>query len=196
MSIEQVTQVIPATGQLPLPPGNYFLLISTTAALNVRIQKAVGNSEGCNGIVASLLLQRVETWQQLVMIGAAGTNVTFIYGVATVREDVTDIRSQIAVISGTSAFAEAPAATLSTPASLVVVTANKQTVAANLLRRRITVSNQSTSTGSVFVQTAAAGAGIGLELQAGQSVEIRGTYAFDLRNDSGGNCTVGLFEES
>jgi hypothetical protein len=196
MSVEQVTQVIPATGQIPLPPGNFFLLISTTASLNVRIQKAVGNSEGCNGIQTSLLLVRVDQWQQLVLIGAAGTSVTYIYGVTTAREDTTDIRAQIAILSGTSAIAETPAATLSTPATVVVATASATTVAANLARRRITVSNNSSSTGSVFAQTVAAGAGRGLEIQPGQSLEIRGTYTFDLRNDSGGNCTISTFEES
>lgn len=91
---------------------------------------------------------------------------------------------------------ELPSSAIATPAANVIATGAALAIAANASRRRLTISSLSTNTGSVFVQANGAGAGRGIELQPGMSVEIKTTAAVDVRNDSGANQTVMQFEET
>ncbi len=91
---------------------------------------------------------------------------------------------------------ELPSSAIATPAADVIATASALAIAANTARRRLSISALSTNTGSVFVQANAAGAGRGIELQPGMTVELKTTAAVDVRNDSGANQTVMRFEET
>jgi hypothetical protein len=78
----------------------------------------------------------------------------------------------------------------------VIANTSALVIAANASRRRISISSLSSNVGSVFIQATGAGAGRGIELQSGQTFEIKTTAAFDVRNDSGAACTVMRFEET
>lgn len=196
-NIDSKVETIPANGVLNLTNANFLFLISATAAVTLKFQNAnLGSAENISNVLAGLQISRVKPWAFCNISGAAGTQVTLWYGYTDVREDNTIFSQQIAVIAGVTPVSISPSATIATPAALVVATGNKQSIAANLLRRRITVCNLSTNLGSVFIQAPAAGAGIGIELQAGTFVELDTTSAFDLRNDSGAAVTVTTFEET
>lgn len=91
---------------------------------------------------------------------------------------------------------EVPSAAIATPAADAILNAAALAVGANAARRRISVCSLSANTGSVFVQATGAGAGVGIELQPGQTIELKTTAAFDVRNDSGATQTVMRFEET
>lgn len=196
MSINSFTEIVDASGQKRLSGNNNFLfLISATAAVTVQFSRG-GTQEIFTGQIGGLQVARVKPWDYAFFIAAPGTSLTFYYGAALVREDASTLQQQIATIAGTVPVVTSPASALSTPAATVVGTAAASTIAANLLRRRITICSLSTNTGSVFIQTVGAGAGRGIELQPGQFVEIDNTVAMDVRNDSGANQTFTVFEES
>ena len=194
-NVNSQSQTIDASGQLRLPNGNFFYLIAATAALTVSFQKG-GSTEIFQNAIGGLQIGRVKGWDWAFLQAAPGTVVTFFYGITVLREDVTVLQQQIATIAGTVPVVVSPASTVATPAGLAVVTATATTVAANLLRRRITFCSASTNTGSVFIQAVGAGAGRGIELQPGQSLEVDNTVALDIRNDSGATQTITTFEET
>jgi len=195
MSSQLRTETIPANGQLISGPGNFFFMITASASVDVKMIGA-GTSWGATGVSAGYLKANVQRWDRLVIAGAAGTVVTFFVGDEDVSEDVTDIRAQIALIGGVTLVSEAPSTAISSPAASVRATGGADTIAANLSRKRITVSSISTNTGSLYLQSVGAGAGRGLELQPGMSLEIKTTAAIDVRNDSGASQTYTIFEET
>jgi hypothetical protein len=199
-NIDTRTEVVSATGVVKLPNANFIFVISSTG--NVALQlirtglRPGAAQENYNGQLAGLQISRTNAWDFATVTAAAGVAITFMYGNASVRDDVTLFNQQIAVISGVTAVAFQPSSTVATPAAQAVANANKVSLAANLLRRRITICSLSTNTGSVFVQAPAAGAGIGIELQPGTFTEFDTTAALDVRNDSGAVQTITTFEET
>ncbi len=194
-NVNSFSQTVDASGQLRLANANFLYLIAATASVTISLQKG-GSTEIFQNAIGGLQLGRVKGWDWAFFNAAPGTVLTFYYGITILREDVTVLQQQIATIAGTVPITNQPASTIATPAAVAVVTATASTVAANLLRRRITVSALSTNTGSLFIQAVGAGAGRGIELQPGTFVEIDNTSAFDLRNDTGANQTYSTFEET
>lgn len=206
MTIERYIEAIPQSSdavpkQLPLErgPGNFLLLVTAGAAVTVTLNYHIqggGAREVFAGITAGLYLRRVKRWDGIRIDGAVGTSVTFFYGDEITAKDETDIRQQIAVIGGVTAVADQPASVLNAVTSQLIATANRFAVPANAARRRITVCNPANGTGPVYLQSPGlATANVGIPVAQGTFVEIKGTYAFDVRNDSGANQTISFFEE-
>lgn len=194
--VERYSQVIPANGRLELPRGNLLIFISSTAAVNVRIERG-GASEGINGVTGGLRVRRIRSWDNVIVIGAAGTTCVYFLGSDDVTEDVTDVFLQVTVIAGTASFAEAPAATVADTAAITRATATQgQLFPANLLRRRISVHVESANAGSCYARALGGGANNIGELQPGVVYNFNGTYGLDVRNDTGANALFYLFEES
>lgn len=194
--VNSYSQAVDASGRWNLPAdANFFYLISSTAALAITLW-VDGRQEVFSNAIGGLQLGRVKPWTQAFITAAPGTVITLIYGGVFLREDVTILQQQIATVAGTVTTTTAPASTIATPAALAVANASATTVAANLLRRRITFCSPSTNSGSVFLQAVGAGAGRGIELQAGIFIEIDNTAAIDIRNDSGAVQTITTFEET
>lgn len=191
------TELIPAGGEIQLGEANFFFLLSATLAVDVNFQ-ADGSSYGAAQVTGGYVKGKIAPWRRATIRGTAGSTVVFFYGDEELREDITDFRQTIATIAGLVGVTDAPSSTLATAARQTVANANKVTIAANLARRRITISNPSDNAtpGLVYVQTAAAGAGRGYPLDSGLSVEFRTTAALDVRNDSGGAVDITTFEES
>lgn len=195
MSTELRQQTIPASGELVVSQtANFLFLLSATIAVDVRFQEG-GTTYGAVGVSAGYVKGKVKPWDRAVFKGTAGTVVSYFIGTEELREDITDFRQQIATIAGIVKITEEPAATLNTSLTSSIANLAALSVVANLSRKRITLSALSTNTGSVFVQSPGAGANIGIELQPGMTLEIKGTYAFDVRNDSGAAQVVNRFEE-
>lgn len=195
MSIERYSRTIPASGVIEHSNGNFVLLLTATAAVNLRADRQ-GWSEGFNGITGGVLIRRIKPWDGIQIIGVAGTTVEYIVGQEVVEKDETDIRLQIATIAGVAAFSEQPSATfVTTVANTDILTANSADVAANLSRRRITVVADSANTGSLRVRDQAATTDGGIELQPGMFVELKTTAAFRILNNSGATQAYSLQEE-
>lgn len=193
--IERYTQTINASGRAELAGGNYFLLLTANATVNVRAD-ARGVSEGFNGVIGGVLIRRVKPWDQLIIIGAAGTTLEYFHGHEFVEQDETDIRLGVSAVTGTVATAERPSDTVSNLAPVVIATAAAaQIVAASITRRRMRVQADSTNPGSVFIRTAAGTSNI-FELQPGVSQAFDTFDELFARNDTGANCTVYRFEET
>lgn len=200
-NIDSRSEVIPANGILNLSNANFMFLQSATLAVALKfVAASLGSSENFGSVIAGLQISRVKPWAYCNVTGTPGTVVTFWYGYTDVREDNTIFSQQIAVIAGVTAVAISPSSTISTTSALLVIaTGSATTIAANLARRRITVTNPSTNStgGSVFIQSVGkALASAGIEVAQGSSVEMDTTAAFDVRNDSGANVAVSTFEES
>lgn len=195
-NVERFSQVIPANGILELPRGNLFILLSATAAINLRMQ-GKGFAEGVDGTTGGVRLRRVLPWDTIRLIGAAGTTCVYFIGSDETDEDLTEVFLQSTVIAGTTAVAEAPSATVSALADNALPAATTETIAANLLRRRITIGCLGTNTVGFRVKNSGGPALSGIEIQPGMYEEFRTTAALDIRNDDAAVATsYYIFEES
>jgi hypothetical protein len=200
-ALDQRTEVIPASGTVQLSPANFVFVLTATGNVALKLQRS-GVQRGANqenygsSQLAGLQVSRTQRWDWAQFTGTPGATVTFIYGTTDVREDNTLFNQQIATVAGVVTTQTQPSSTVATPAAVAVNTATASTIAANLLRRRITLCAPSTNTGSMFVQAVGAGAGRGIELQPGIFVEFDTTSALDVRNDSGATQTYTIFEET
>lgn len=189
------SETIPATGRIGLAPGNFFFLLNASANISITFDRG-GVNFGAADIGAGYVKGNVREWDRAVITGPAGTTVQFFYGTEDLSEDFTDFRAQIATISGVTAVAEQPAASIVSTASAALATGNSLDISANLARRRITICNESTSGGSVWVRDQLATTNAGEELQPGTSKEFKGTYALRVRNNSGFSANISTNEES
>ncbi len=202
MTIETSTMVIPASGRLELPPNNYFLLFTATAAVDVRFQTR-GSQEGFVGVTSNCLLKRVNPWSFAFITGPAGTSIQLAQGTENVIEDETDIRGTATSIAGVVQVNDVVRSLAASPAVVTRATAGADTIAANASRRAIWINNISGIAGSggtagavLFLQSVAAGARRGIPIQDGQSLRIGISTAFDLRNDSGVTAAYNVQEET
>jgi hypothetical protein len=205
MSIERYVETIPQSNdavpkQLPLErgPGNYLLLQVSSALVTVTLMED-GPREVFANILGGLFVKRVKPWKNLRIDGPIGTSCTFFIGAQVVDRDETDIRLQTSVIAGVTLTADSPAATLNDNAP-VALPNNAQTpvFAGNGSRRRMKVSFASNAVippATVFFRKNAAVNNL-MEVQPGAVYPFDGTYAVDVRNDSGGALSAMIFEEA
>jgi hypothetical protein len=203
-ALDQRTEVIPASGTLQLSPANFIFVITSTGNASLKLQRS-GIQKGANqenygsSQLAGLQISRTQRWDWAQISGAPGVSVTFIYGTTDVREDVTQFNQQIATVAGVVAVATSPSATLADTADTAQASGTQTVIAANLLRRRITIGVLSTGGNSVRVSQAG-GAGRGLEIQPGMFTEFDTTAALTVRNDntngSGASTTWYALEET
>lgn len=195
--VTRYVETIPASGRIDRSRGNFFLLFSSTVSLNV-LMETEGTSEQINGVTGGVRVRRVTPWKALTIFGAAGGSVEFFFGADDVQEDEVDVFLQIATIAGVASIAESPSATFNSQADQSIAAAGSFDIAANLLRRRITIGSLSTNTDPVNLrvrdQTATTGEGI--ELQAGTFVELKTTAALRIRNNGAVAQTAWIVEES
>jgi len=195
VSIERRTQTINATGRADLARGNYFLLLVASASVDVRAVSG-GTSEGFNGVLGGIVIKRVKPWDEMQILGVAGTTLEYFVGSEEVTEDETDIRLGVSAIAGTVTVAERPTDTVSNLAPVVVATgAAASVVAASITRRKMRIQADSLNAGSVFIRTAAGTSNIA-ELQAGTGMDVDTFDELFARNDTGADATVYRFEQT
>jgi len=183
-NIDSRTETVDATGVLKLANANFFFLISSTSAVNLRFVRSP-SAENINGFSAGVQIQRLERWDYLFITAAVGTVLTFMYGYADVREDATLFNQQIAVIAGVTAVALNPSSALTDTVDTAQATGTETTIAANLARRRITIGVPPTAAANEPVRVSSAGgAGRGIVIQPGTNQEFQTTSALHVRNDN------------
>lgn len=171
MSVERKTQVINATGRAELARGNYFLLLTSTASVDVRADRD-GTSEGFNGIIGGFLIKRVKPWDQMIVVGAAGDVIEYIVGSEAIVEDETDIRLGVSAIAGTVSTVERPSDTVSDLAPVVLASGVAAIIVpSSTTRRRMRVQVDPAGASGVFVRTAAGGNNL-TELQPGALISL------------------------
>jgi hypothetical protein len=196
MGIERRTETIPASGVTSTPRGNYFLLLTANAAVNLRAE-ARGTSEGFNGVIGGVFIRRKLPWDFIEIIGVAGTTLEYFVGHEEVTTDETDIRLAVSVIAGAVTVNESPGMTISDIAPVVVATGGEGALfAANAARKRVRVYADGNNGGACYARPAGASVNNIAELQPGMFHEFKTIAGLDVRNDTGGNATFYIFEES
>lgn len=191
MTTEVIAQSITAALGADFGQGSTLYIKTAASPLTIigRRRRTGAQPVKLTNVGAGLKFRTTDRWETLRVTTTVDQNIELI-----ISDDDVDVANAVSV-SGVASVSMVGPATLNASTSQVLATANAIARAQNLNRKSITVSNYTGSTGSVFIQSTAAGASKGTELQVGQSVQITGTYAFDVRNDSGGNCTIGFYEE-
>lgn len=194
MSIDSRTQVFDASGQLRLANGNFIFIISASALVTIVLNK-LGSSETFAANAAGLLIARVKNWDFAFLQAAPGTTVSFFYGIGAFREDNTDFRQALATISGSVNVQTIPSATYVDTPDVAQAITSETAIAANLLRRRITIGVLSTSLAGVRVSFTGGGNTRGIEIQPGTFVEFDTTAALKVRNIDAVNVATWYAEE-
>lgn len=194
MGTRTYTLTFAGAGTLTLPGGVFFYIKSASAALVITTRGSTTAPIAFENVGAGLRFGPVpidKRWTYLDVTSTVGQVVE-----AVVSDDAeVDIASTVNV-AGSVTIQELPATALSTPAASNVLTATALSVAANPARKRIKVCNDPANSGNVYLQAVGAGAGRGVPIQPGMYEEVKGTYAFDVRNDSGSTVVVTLAEET
>jgi hypothetical protein len=182
--LQSRSEVVPASGVINLTNANFFFLISVSVGtIRLRLQKG-GSFEEYAGLSAGLQVARMKRWEWATIDNATpGAVITFFYGYADFREDVTSFNQQIATIAGTVGVAILPSSVFTDTADTAQAIATQTVISANLSRRRITIGVLATSTENVRV-SAAGGAGRGVQIQPGTYVEFDNTSALTVRNNN------------
>jgi hypothetical protein len=195
-NLQLYNQVLPPGGTMNLDSGNFFFLLSNALAVNLLIQYPTGSTEIMNGIQSGSQIKRVKTWQAAKLIGTAGSLVSFWHGYEFSREDQTNFQSVIASIAGNVSVvpgvgsANAP----TDRADLVVAAGGNQAIAANPLRRSISIGSLSTNapaTTNLRIQAVLTG---GVELQPGTFYNIATTAALNVHNGDANAQTIWVQE--
>lgn len=204
MTIERYSETIPQTPtgqQLPLErsTGNFFLLLNSANLVKVTLMYDGSREEFAN-VTAGVYIRRVRPWTNLRIDGPIGTPVSFYFGAApNTLSDETDIRLQLAQLTGVTLVADQPGAGINDNAPVALPTAQQTTVfPANLTRRRMKVSfasNAAIPPATVFFRKVGAANNL-MEVQPGAVYPFDGTYGMDVRNDSGGALSAMIFEEA
>ena len=198
MSIERRSEVIGALGVVEAARGNLLILFSSTAAVNVRLVRD-GHTEGFDNITGGVRIARIKPFDSVRIVGAPGTTVVYIVGQENVNEDRVEVFLQVTTVAGTVAVAAAPTTTLTTPVDVSVATATSSDIAANPLRRKITISALSTNapaTLNLRVRDQAATTEAGFELQPGMSVTLETIAALRIRNNDANAQSYTIVEET
>lgn len=190
MAVDSYQLAIPASGQILMPnPANFFFLLNVSSGAVTSLFQSKAAREQFQGLSAGLRVQRLKSWDSLVITGIAGTVVTFFYGTETPREDSTDYVQTIATISGSVTvtpglgFPNTP-----TDHADVTVTAGSvdTTITANALRRSVSIGSLSTNapaTSNLRVQGSPGAATTkGVELQPGTYINLPTTAALAVYN--------------
>jgi hypothetical protein len=200
-NLDTRTEQIPATGVVNLGNANFLFVISATGAVSFKLKRqglARGaNQENYTGITAGLQVARTQRWDFCDVTGTPGVTVTFIYGYTDIREDVTLFNQQIAVISGVTAVATQPSATITDTAPISPTVAGQHAlVPQNLARRRVTIFSDPANVGdtAIFLRKAGGANNLGF-IVPGTYEEFDTTAGLDYQCTNGGD-KLYIFEES
>jgi hypothetical protein len=146
------SQNIPASGQLALDSGNFFFLLATASAIPITFNAQYGGpTENMIGIPIGTQIYRVKSWNSLLLTGTPGALITFWHGYSFTRQDYTNFQAAFATVNtaaGTSLAVVPGLGSSISPidrADVVVGAGGNAAIAANPLRRSITVGSLSTN---------------------------------------------------
>jgi hypothetical protein len=200
MTVQITQEVIPPNGQKNLNPGKYFFCINAPVGGYAFQTWGKSGSEtygSSSSLIApvGLKVARVKGWQSAIIFGVPGQTITYVYGDEVVApQDITDILSQIATISGSVITILNPSGTVDAIAPLLtVVTAGAALFPVNAARRRITVYSDPNNPGNVYFMDPTLADKVGF-IQPGTFQEFDTTAALGYADAAGGN-TLYFLEE-
>lgn len=193
MSSTLRTEVFPATGQIVFGSANFLMLVSTGAAMDVKLFRD-GTSMDYVGLQAGFVKGLVRSFDRGTLTGTAGSSVSYFIGQEEINEDFTDYRRTVGVFQAQqSASLQAPSADVSVGAGA----GGTLIVAANAARRKVTIKLLNTADTNIRVgPTATITATRGLQLEGGQSYTYEGTDALYGIREGGTTAPVCILEEN
>lgn len=197
MSINRYTPTIPASGVIETQTGNFFLLLSATGSVSLRLENG-GHAEQFNGVTGGLLVRRIKPWENARVLGAPGVVLEYLQGSDFVDKDEVDVRLQIATIAGVAAVRTQPFASVAdTPIVTLAQSANGVLFAANALRQRIRVFVDPNNPDIATARVAGPGVNTVAYLQPGAVYEFPGLYGLHVYTPATvGTYNFALFEEA
>jgi hypothetical protein len=184
-NLQLYNQVLPPGGQMSLDTGNFFFLLSIALPVNLLIQYPTGSTEIMNGIQPGSQIKRVKTWSRAILAGTAGSLVSFWHGYEFSREDQTNFQSVIATIAGNVTVVPGIGSSVSPTdrADVAVAAGGNAVIAANPLRKSITVGSLSTNApATTNLRLQGSDAIGGIELQPGTYYNIQTSAALNVHN--------------
>lgn len=203
MTVRIVQQVFPASGLINLEPGKYFFCINAPVSgygFQTWGRSGSENYGSTTSLIAPVGLKvgRIKGWTQAQLYGTSGQSITYVYGDEVVApQDVTDILSQIATISGSVITQVNPSTTITdTPPISPTVAGQHALFAGNPARRRITVYSDPNNAGDnqIYLRKGGGANDLGF-IVPGVYTEFDTIAAMDYRCVNGGD-KLYLFEES
>ncbi len=197
MTTKTHTVIFNAPGSVVLGQGKYFFIAAASAALDIELRHRDSSPEHLTGVGAGLKYKPLDAnaakFYEIALTSASVQNVVIV-----ISDGAEVDFASVVTVSGGINNSEQPSAAVATPARTTVNNGTASTIAANALRRRITISNPSDNAtpGLIYVQAPGSGAGRGYPLDPGLSGEFKTTAALDVRNDSGGAVDFTRFEET
>lgn len=197
MSINRYTPTIPASGVIETQTGNFFLLLSASGSVSLRLENG-GHAEQFNGVNGGLLVRRIKPWENARILGAAGITLEFLQGSDFVEKDETDVRLQIATIAGVAATRIQPFASVAdSPLVTIAAGGNAALFPANPLRQRVRVFVDPNNPDIATARVAGPGVNTIAYLQPGAVYEFPGLYGLHaFCPATAGNYNFAIFEES
>jgi hypothetical protein len=183
-------QVLPAGGQMALDTGNFFFLLANAGALPITFLAQYGGpTENMVGIPVGTQIYRVKSWQSLLLTGTPGALVSFWHGYGFTRQDYTNFQAAFATVNTAAGTALAVVPGLGSAispvdrADIVIAPGGNAAIAANPLRRSITVGSLSTNAPATTQLRLQGTDNIGgAELQAGEYYNIATTAGLIIHN--------------
>ena len=178
-----------------LPQGRFFMIKSAAAALTVECERADSQPVVFANVGAGLQYNSLDAgkWLRMKVTSQVAQTVEIV-----ISDEAAVSFANTVNVAGAVQMIETPSAALATPARVTRATGGASTIAANPLRKRITIANPSDNAtpGLLYVQAVGAGVGRGIPLDTGMFVELKTTAAIDVRNDSGASVDFTTFEET
>jgi hypothetical protein len=194
VSARNYVQTLGAGETIRLPAGRYFYIRTATSPLDIVSEGNPGSPLRFIGVSAGAKFGPVaegQGWRFLIVTSALAQNIEI-----TISDDgLFEIASSVTV-TGSVLTSEAPASTATDSAPVVRANGTQGAlIAANVSRKRVHVTADSANGGICYVR-AVGGANNLAELAPGQTWTFKGTYALEVRNDTGAAATFYLFEEN
>lgn len=194
MSARNYSQTLGAGETITLPAGRYFYVRTALTAIDVVSEGNPGSPARFIGISAGAKFGPVSEgrgWKKLKVTSALAQSIEIV-----ISDDGDFEISSSVTVAGSVLTSEAPASSVTDlPAVSRLNATQGALIAANVTRKRITVTASSANAGICFVR-AVGGANNLAELAPGMSWQFKGTYALEVRNDTGAAANFYLFEEN
>ena len=201
-NLQLYNQVLGPNGQMQLDSGNFFFLLASASALPITFLAQYGGpTENMIGIPVGTQIYRVKSWNTLTLTGTPGAVLQFWHGYGFTRQDYTNFQAAFATVNTAAGTALAVVPGLGSAispvdrADVVVAAGGNAVIAANALRRSITVGSLSTNApATTNLRLQGSDAIGGVELQAGTYYNIATSAALNVHNADANAQTIWVQE--
>jgi len=196
-NLQLYNQAIPPSGTFALDSGNFFFVIASASATLNLLLIYDGPTEVMSALPVGSQIKRVKSWSRAQLTGTPGANVQFWHGYQFSREDQTNFQATIATIAGAVSVVPAVGSSVSPVdrADVVVAAGGNAVIAANALRKSISVGSLSTNApATTNLRLQGSDAIGGVELQPGEFYNIATAAALNVHNGDANNQTIWVQE--